>query len=133
MTARASGWWSRLGGYDTLGLAAGLWFLAKFLRYGISALFPQFQTAFGVSNATLGAAFSAMMVLYSLLQFPSGALSDRLGEVKIIAIGSLVAALGAFVLGVGAPFAVVLVGMALVVAASALVMGHRPSPAKGAG
>ncbi|RJS98298.1 MFS transporter [Halococcus sp. IIIV-5B] len=114
MTARASGWWSRLGGYDTLGLAAGLWFLAKFLRYGISALFPQFQTAFGVSNATLGAAFSAMMLLYSLLQFPSGALSDRLGEVKIIAIGSLVAALGAFVLGVGAPFAVVLVGMALV-------------------
>ena len=114
MTARASGWRSRVGAYDTLALAAGLWFLAKFLRYGISALFPQFQTAFGVSNAMLGAAFSAMMVLYSLLQFPSGALSDRLGEVRIIAVGSLVAALGAFVLGLGTSFAIVLVGMALV-------------------
>ncbi len=100
--------------YDTLLLTAGLWFLAKFLRYAFPALFPVFQTEFGISNAFLGTAFTAMMIGYSLMQFPSGILSDRFGAVRVIVVGAVIAATGALVLGVTAPLVVLLGGMLLV-------------------
>ncbi|GAA0259137.1 MFS transporter [Haladaptatus pallidirubidus] len=100
--------------YDTLLLTAGIWFLAKFLRYALPALFPVYQAEFGVSNAFLGAAFTAMMIGYSLMQFPSGVLADRFGAVQVIVAGSVVAASGALILGIAAPLAVLLGGMLLI-------------------
>ncbi|WP_435157704.1 MFS transporter [Haladaptatus sp. DFWS20] len=105
---------SRIRNYDTLFLTAGIWFLAKFLRYAFPALFPVFRSEFAVSNAFLGTAFTAMMVGYSLMQFPSGVLSDRFGAVQVIVAGAVVAASGALVLGITAPLAVLLGGMLLV-------------------
>lgn len=88
----------RLLSYDALVLTALVWFLAKFLRYAFPPLFATFQTEFGVSNALVGAAFTAMMTFYALMQFPSGALADRLGATKVVVGGGLVAAAGALVL-----------------------------------
>ena len=114
MTNRA---WNRLSSvseYDTLLLTAGIWFLAKFLRFSFPALFPTFRTEFGVSNAFLGGVFTATMLGYSLMQFPSGVLADRFGAVQVIAVGAVLAAAGALVLGFHIPLVVLIVGMLLV-------------------
>jgi MFS family permease len=95
-------------------VTAAIWFLAKFLRYAFPALFPTFSETFGASNAVLGATFTAMMTVYSLMQFPSGALADRVGGVRVIAAGAAVAAAGALVVAVPAPFGVLVAGMVLV-------------------
>lgn len=99
---------------DALVLAASIWFLAKFLRYAFPPLFPAFTDEYGVSNAALGLAFTAMMLVYALLQFPSGALADRFGRVPVIAIGAVVAALGALALSVDVPYLVLVAAMVLV-------------------
>ncbi|SIR82577.1 Sugar phosphate permease [Haladaptatus litoreus] len=114
MATGVSGRFSRVFHYDTLLLTAGIWFLAKFLRYALPALFPVFQTEFDVSNAFLGTAFTAMMIGYSLMQFPSGVLADRFGAVQVIVAGAVVAASGALVLGISAPLVVLLGGMLLI-------------------
>ncbi|MEE6210623.1 MFS transporter [Salarchaeum sp. III] len=103
-----------LADLDALVLAAGIWFLAKFLRYAFPPLFPAFSTEYGVSNAALGVAFTAMMLVYALLQFPSGALADRLGRVPVIAAGAVVAAAGALALSVDVPYLVLVAAMVLV-------------------
>ena len=100
--------------FDALLLAAAIWFLAKFLRYAFPPLFPAFVGEFGVSNATLGAAFTAMMTVYAVMQFPSGALADRVGAVAVVVGGAVVAAVGALALAVPVPF-VALVGAMLLV------------------
>ncbi|WP_435063315.1 MFS transporter [Halobaculum sp. EA56] len=89
-----------LADYDVLVLSALIWFLAKFLRYAFPPLFPTFRDGFGVSNATLGAAFTAMLAVYALMQFPSGALADRVGARQVIGAGAGVTGLGALVLAV---------------------------------
>jgi MFS family permease len=103
-----------LARYDALGLTAGLWFLAKFFRYAFPPLFPTFQMEFGVSNTLLGTAFSAMMLAYAAMQFPSGALADRFGSVRVIGAGAAITVATGFLLAVDAPLAVLLAGMVLV-------------------
>jgi MFS family permease len=66
-----------IGQYDALVLAAAIWFLAKYLRYAFPPLFDELKLVFGVSNAELGAAFTGFMVIYAVMQFPSGILVDR--------------------------------------------------------
>lgn len=100
--------------YDALLLTAGIWFFAKFVRYAFPPLFGTFRGEFGVSNTVLGTAFSALMVAYALMQFPSGALADRLGSVKVITAGALVAALASFAVAVPGPFWALVAGMLLV-------------------
>jgi MFS family permease len=114
MRTRVRNGFSRVSEYDALLLTAALWFLAKFLRYALPALFPTFRTQFGVSNAFLGTIFTVMMLGYSLMQFPSGVLADRFGGVQVIAAGAAIAAGGALVLGVTVPFPVLVGGMLLV-------------------
>lgn len=104
----------RLARYDALLLTAGIWFLAKFLRYAFPPLFATFRGEFGVSTALVGTAFSALMVAYAAMQFPSGALADRLGPVTVITAGALVTGAGALSLLVEGPFPVLVAGMVLV-------------------
>jgi MFS family permease len=111
-----SGVRSRLRTLDVLALTALLWFLAKFLRYALPPLFETFRADYGVSNTQLGLLFSALMLGYGVMQFPSGALADRVGTVRVITGGAVVAALAALLLFVSTSFlglaaAVVLVGV----------------------
>lgn len=101
--------------FDTLLLAAAIWFLAKFLRYAFPPLFDEFEKAYSVSVAELGTAFTGFMLVYAAMQFPSGLLADRFGGVRVITAGALTAAAGALVVPFGGPF--------LALVAAMLVMG----------
>jgi MFS family permease len=105
---------SGLARYDALLLTAALWFLAKFLRYAFPPLFGTFQDAYGVSNAVVGSAFTALMLAYALMQFPSGLLADRVGGVRVVVGGALVAAAAALAVAVSLPFAGLVVAMVFV-------------------
>ncbi|AFZ74346.1 MFS transporter [Natronobacterium gregoryi] len=98
---------------DVLLLTAGIWFLAKFIRYAFPPLFGLFQKSYGVSNAVLGTAFTGFMLVYALMQFPSGVLADRLGSVTVITAGVLVASIASLTLVVDSPFVVLVVAMLL--------------------
>jgi MFS family permease len=103
----------RLARFDVLALTALVWFLAKFLRYAFPPLFSTFQSTYGVSTAVVGTAYTGMMVAYAAMQFPSGALADRVGAVRVIVAGAVVTAAGALSLVLPGPFAALVVGMAL--------------------
>ncbi|MCU4971245.1 MFS transporter [Halobacteria archaeon AArc-m2/3/4] len=99
--------------FDALALTALIWFLAKFLRYAFPPLFEPLQGAYGVSNTVIGAAFTGFMLVYALMQFPSGLLADRLGSVIVITAGALLAAVAAFVVVLEPPFAFLVGAMML--------------------
>ncbi|MFB6305299.1 MAG: MFS transporter [Haloferacaceae archaeon] len=106
----------RVGALDVLALTAALWFLAKFLRYALPPLFGTFQRTYGVSNTELGVVFTGLLLGYAAMQFPSGALADRIGTVRVIVGGAVVAAIAALLLFASSSYvalvlAVVLVGV----------------------
>jgi len=105
---------ARLARYDALALTAGIWFLAKFLRYAFPPLFDTLQSAYGVSNAAVGTAFTGLMLAYAATQFPSGALADRIGGVRVVVGGAVLAGLAALVLATSLPFAGVVAAMVVV-------------------
>ncbi|WP_436911463.1 MFS transporter [Halosimplex marinum] len=95
-------------------MTALVWFLGKFLRYAFPALFETIGATYGVSRTVLGSAFTVLMLVYALMQFPSGLLADRVGSVRVITAGALLTAAAAFVLAVDAPLWVLVGAMALV-------------------
>ena len=103
-----------LARYDALALTAGLWFLAKFLRYLFPPLYATFESAFGISTSAFGLAFGGLMAGYALLQFPSGALADRLGGVRVIAVGAIISSGGALLVAGATSVAALVLGMVLV-------------------
>ena len=106
----------RLLVYDAVVLTALLWFLGKFVRYAFPPLFGPLQAGYDVSNTAVGTAFTGFMLVYALMQFPSGAIADRVGPVRVIAAGAGVAGVGSLALVVDTPF-VVLAGIMLVIGA----------------
>lgn len=100
--------------YEVLILAAILWFLGKFIRYAFPPLFETLQEEYTVSTSEIGFAFSAFMVLYALLQFPSGVLADRFGASRVITGGAMVAALGGLLILIRPPFLLLVVAMAVI-------------------
>jgi len=99
--------------FDALLLVSFLWFLAKFVRYAFPPLFEPLQGVYGVTNAEIGLAYTGFMLAYAAMQFPSGALADRFGSVRVIATGSLLAALAALALVIESPFGVLVGAMIL--------------------
>nr|WP_267162507.1 MFS transporter [Halovenus salina] len=102
-----------MGRYDVLALVAGIWLLAKGVRYAFPPLFDQLKLTYSVSNTAVGAAFTGFMLVYALMQFPSGLLADRLGAARVIIAGVVMTAFGAGVVTLGGPFAVLVAAMAL--------------------
>ncbi|MEF8831880.1 MAG: MFS transporter, partial [Halobacteriales archaeon] len=100
-----------VGRFDAFLLVAAVWFLAKFLRYAVPPLFGTLQDAYGVSNAVVGGVFSALMLSYALLQFPSGALADRTGPTGVIAAGAAIAGGASLAVFLAEPFALLVVAM----------------------
>jgi MFS family permease len=96
---------------DVLALTALLWLLAKVLRYALPPLFGTFRSTYGVSNTELGVVFSALMVGYAAMQFPSGALADRIGTVRVIVGGAVVASAASLVLFVSSTYLLLLVAV----------------------
>ena len=93
-------------------LALG-WFLTLGARFLLPAILPQVRATFGIGDATAGAAVSIIWVGYGLMQFPAGALADRVDERTLLA-ASLVLAGASLAATAAAPaFAVFLVACAL--------------------
>jgi MFS family permease len=106
----------RFGRFDAIVLTSTLWFLGKFVRYSFPPLFERIAGVYEVSPAILGTAFSGLLFVYAILQFPSGLLADRFSSVTVIGGGALLAASGSLVLAVDGPFAL-LVGAMLIIGA----------------
>jgi len=85
----------KLKQFDALILVSLIWFLAKFVRYAFPPLFGPLQSAYGVSNSILGTAFTSFMIIYALMQFPSGVIADSIGSIRVVAAGVAVAGVGA--------------------------------------
>ncbi len=74
-------------GWTLLVVAAG-WLSILGGRYLFPVVLPQVRRFFGVSNAAAGTAITVLWAGYALMQFPAGALTDRLGERRLLT-GSL--------------------------------------------
>lgn len=85
---------SQLAEFRTLGAVSLIWFLVLFVRQAFPPLFVTLQSEFQVSNTEVGFLFSLLMGTYALTQFPSGILSDRIGNLAVIAIGTGLLSLG---------------------------------------
>jgi len=101
----------RLTNYDVLILVSLIWFLAKFIRYAFPPLFETLQLFYGVSNTAIGASFTGFMIVYSIMQFPSGIIADRVGAVRVVVAGAIVAGIGSFILVIDSPFPVLVAAM----------------------
>lgn len=75
--------------YEPLVIVSLLWFLVQFLRFAFPPLFGTLQSEYGVSNAETGLLFTALMMAYGVMQFPAGAVSDRVGRRLTISVGAL--------------------------------------------
>jgi len=63
-------------------------------RLLLGAVVPIILIEFDASKSSIGLAMTGMWAIYALLQFPSGVLSDRYGEYRIILVGLVATALG---------------------------------------
>lgn len=106
--------------YDVLILVSLIWFLGKFVRYAFPPLFEPLQASYGASNTIIGAAFTGFMVIYALLQFPSGVAADRIGSVRVVVVGATIAGLGALTLVVDSTFQVLVAAMLIIGAGTGL-------------
>ena len=100
--------------FDVIVLTSTLWFLGKFVRFSLPPLFERIAGVYEISTAVLGTAFSGLLFVYAVLQFPSGLLADRFSSVTVIGSGAVLAALGALALAVDGPFALLVGGMLVI-------------------
>lgn len=68
------------------------------LRMVISPVLPIIEYEFGLSHSTAGLILGAMTMVYGLMQFPSGFLSDILGRRIILSIGAAASGIVALIL-----------------------------------
>ncbi|MFB6113550.1 MAG: MFS transporter [Halodesulfurarchaeum sp.] len=78
-------------GWFVLFVAIG-WFLTLGARYLIPAVLPAIKADFGVSNSAAGLVVSVIWLTYGFLQYPAGALTDRLGERRLLTASAVLAA-----------------------------------------
>lgn len=103
-------------GYDILVFTSAFWLMVQGLRYLFPPLFETIQEVHGVSNTVTGVLFTALLVGYAVVQFPSGLLADRFRKDHVILFGAGsfgAASLGAFLApGIGLLFVgAVLIGV----------------------
>jgi predicted MFS family arabinose efflux permease len=90
-------------GWTLAAIAAG-WFLVLGLRFVVPALLPAITRDFAVSDTAAGAAITLLWVTYAAMQFPAGALADRLGERLLLAASALGSAVSVVVFAVSPTF-----------------------------
>ncbi|MWG36650.1 MFS transporter [Halomarina oriensis] len=71
-----------------LGTVAAGWFVVLGMRFVVPALLPFVREEFTFSGTVAGVVVSVVWLTYALMQFPAGAMVDRIGERPLIA-GSL--------------------------------------------
>ncbi|MFB6311890.1 MAG: MFS transporter, partial [Salinirussus sp.] len=79
----------RSGALVALGLG---WFFVLGLRFTVPALLPFITRDFPVSNAAAGGAITILWLTYAGMQFPAGALVDRVGERRLLTASAFLSA-----------------------------------------
>ncbi|WP_418283019.1 MFS transporter [Halorubrum sp. DTA98] len=100
--------------YDLVIVVSLLWFMVQFLRFVFPPLFETFQSTFAVTNTETGILFTAMMLAYSAVQFPSGVLGDRYGRPLVILVGASVFTGAALLVAASPSFLVIMLGAVLI-------------------
>lgn len=89
-------------------LAAG-WFFGAGVRVMYPVMIPQIRSTFGLNNTIAGFLYTVIVVMIAIVQFPSGIVSDRVGERAILLMSVVSATVGVVMLA-GAPIFLVFLG-----------------------
>ncbi|QIO24285.1 MFS transporter [Haloarcula sp. JP-L23] len=95
-----------------LGAVAAGWFLVLGMRFVVPAVLPTITEEFGLSNAAAGLAVTVLWLTYAAMQFPTGALIDRVGERTLLVAAALLSGAGLLAYFVSATYALFLLATA---------------------
>ncbi len=96
------------------GLLASAFVLGFFHRVAPGVVAPDLMVSFGITAGSLGTLASVYYYVYTVLQIPSGILSDTLGPRYSVGLAGLIAASGSIVFGLADDFATASLGRFLV-------------------
>jgi sugar phosphate permease len=96
------------------GLALASFVLSFFHRTAPAAIAGELIRAFSISSTVLGTLAATYFYVYTVLQVPVGVLADTLGPRRILAGGSLVAALGSLAFALAPTWEIAAAGRTLV-------------------
>lgn len=88
------------------------WFMALGTRFVVPAVLPEIRSDLGISNAAAGIAITALWITYGAMQFPAGALVDRVGERRLLTVSALVGGAGLLAIAGSPTYALLLVAAA---------------------
>jgi sugar phosphate permease len=96
------------------GIVLASFVLSFFHRTAPAAIASELTREFAIGSAVLGTLAATYFYVYTVLQIPVGVLADTLGPRRILAAGSLVAAMGSLLFGLANAWEVAAVGRTLV-------------------
>jgi sugar phosphate permease len=100
--------------WAVFGILALAYFFVYFHRVSTAVVSTDLQTTFGVGASSIALLSSAYFYAYTIMQLPSGILTDSLGPRKTVSIFTLVAAAGAILTGLASSFELVIAGRLLI-------------------
>jgi sugar phosphate permease len=107
--------------WAVFGILAFAYFFVYFHRVSTAVVSTDLQTTFGVGAASIALLSSAYFYAYTIMQLPSGLLTDSWGPRKTVSMFTLVAAAGAILTGVASTFELVIAGRLLIGVGVAMV------------
>lgn len=97
-----------------LGVAIGAYLLSFFHRVAPAAIAGDLQASFAIGGAQLGTLAATYFYVYTVMQIPTGVLSDTLGPRRILFLGGFVAGAGSILFGLAPSFGLAFLGRTLV-------------------
>ena len=89
------------------------WFLALGARFVVPSVLPTVRADLGFDNATAGLLLTGLWGSYAVMQFPSGLLTDRVGERHILVAATVLGGVAVAALGTTAGLTTFAVGIIL--------------------
>lgn len=100
--------------WAVFGILALVYFFVYFHRVSTAVVSADLEATFGVGAGSIALLSSAYFYAYTIMQLPSGLLTDSWGPRKIVSIFTLVAAAGAILTGMASTFELVIAGRLLI-------------------
>ena len=107
--------------WAVFGILAAAYFLVYFHRVSTAVVSSDLQLAFGVGAASIALLSSAYFYAYTVMQLPSGLLTDSWGPRRTVSSFILLAAAGAVITGMASSFQMVVLGRILIGIGAAMV------------
>ena len=107
--------------WAVFGILAFAYFFVYFHRVSPAVVSTDLQGRFGVGAASIALLSSAYFYAYTIMQLPSGLLTDSWGPRKTVGVFTMVAAIGAIMTGIATTFVMVIAGRLLIGVGVAMV------------